>query len=72
MVCKKDFDDKKTKMYVLVACDEVPSDEHICHDTGFQDTLANKATLFCKKVLSDKRFAVCRNVSTIRCKFKIR
>lgn len=49
--------------FVSAPCDEMPSDQHVCLDTGVKDTLANKASLFCKKLLADKRFSVCQNVS---------
>lgn len=40
----------------------MPSDQHVCLDVGIKDSLPNKATIFCKKLLADKRFAVCQKV----------
>lgn len=45
------------------SCNSVPSEEHVCVDAKVKGTKGTRAMQFCKKILSDKRFAPCRSVS---------
>lgn len=45
-------------------CKDIPSEEEVCED-GIKGSKGQKATAFCKKLLSDKKFAACHEIMSI-------
>ncbi|KAJ3643777.1 hypothetical protein Zmor_026489 [Zophobas morio] len=46
-------------------CDDVPSEQHACLDDGVEGSRSHEATVFCKILLNDQRFAPCHQVIDI-------
>ncbi|RZC00579.1 C8, VWD, and/or TIL domain containing protein, partial [Asbolus verrucosus] len=43
-------------------CNDLPSEEHACPDDEVEGSKGHQATLFCRKLLYDQRFAPCHSI----------